>query len=166
MLAGRLDRAGPLDRLAPPEARSVRPGAGAAEPGRRVVAAFKYRLHAERAVGALLDMGLAADQITLEGPADLLGEPPWRQARSVRAGRAALLGAAAWSVVPTGQPGRLLGALGWPVLAIGLVAGLTAVANPGGLELFPWTVVVAAQERLTDVGGLLRAFGGRGVYLR
>jgi hypothetical protein len=163
--------AGLLDRVLPREARPVRPDAGVADPDRRVVAAFKHRAHAERAVGALLDMGLAADQIRLEGPADLLGEPTWRDTRSVRsdpaerAAWAALLGAAAWSVAPTGRPGWLLGMLGLPVLATSLLAGLTAAANPAGLELFRWTVIVAAQERLTDVGGLLRAFGGRGVYL-
>src|SRR5689334_18241568 len=97
--------------------RPVAPVAG----GRRIVAAFKHRLHAERAVGALLDRGLVAEQIRLEGPADALASPAsalespasalaspaWADARPGWSGLgegaacAALLGAAAWRAVPT-----------------------------------------------------------------
>jgi hypothetical protein len=128
------------------------------------VAAFEHRQYAERAVGALLDIGLRSDQIRLEGPA---------APRHARSGPiparglawAALLGVATLAVGPASQPGWPRVAFGLPTLALSLLAGLAAAANPGGVEVFPWTVVVAPARRRSDVGGLLRAFGGRGVYL-
>src|SRR5689334_7425421 len=105
MLADLTDRRARSERARPEE-----PDPG----GRRIVAAFKHRLHAERAVGALLDCGLVAEQIRLEGPADALEDPPasiespaWADARAGWLGLgegaacAALLGAAAWRIVPT-----------------------------------------------------------------
>src|SRR5882672_6381605 len=61
---GRCMLASLTDRVQTHEARSVRADSAMVGPGRRrVVAAFKHRLHAERAVGALLDIGFATDQI-------------------------------------------------------------------------------------------------------
>jgi hypothetical protein len=154
----------PLDRAPAHDDRSTRPGSGSAESGRPVVAAFEHRLYAERAVGALLDIGFASDQIRLEGPAAggcarpgpiSLGGWGW----------AVVLGAAALAIAPAGQAGRARAVLGLPVLALSLLVGLTAAANPRGIEVFPWTIEVAPARRRSDVGGLLRAFGGRGVYL-
>src|SRR5436309_782501 len=104
----------PIDRV---QSRRPRPAGRDPGPaqlaGRRIVAAFEHRLHAERAVGALLDIGLAADQIRVEGPA----RPPLEPRRPARAGAvawAALLGAAALTAAPAGSPGWLRAALGLP----------------------------------------------------
>src|SRR5262245_60073929 len=159
MQASRTDR--------PPKraARSARGSRGTREPARRrIVAAFEHRLHAERAVGALLDIGLASEQIVLEGPAVPRPEPP-RPVRTDGVAWLALLGAAALAAAPAGRPIWLRAALGLPAVAVGLLAGMTAAANPAGVDPFDWTVVVAPRRRRSDVGGLLRAFGGRGVYL-
>jgi hypothetical protein len=154
-----------VDRVQSVEARSVRADSTLAEPDRRrVVAAFEHRLLAERAVGALLDIGLASDQIRLEGPAAPRRE---RSGPIPVAGLAwvVLLGAATLATGPAGQSGWHRVALGLPTLALSLLAALTAAANPRGVEVFPWTVDVAPARRRSDVRGHLRAFGGRGVYL-
>jgi hypothetical protein len=156
MLSARLDRA--------------RPGGDRGRP-RHVVGAFRCRAHAERAIGALLDEGFRPEQIRLEGPVALLARPADWPVAPVRAGGpeavvcGLLLGAAAWRVAPAPRPAWLRGTLGLPALGLTLLAALTAIGNREGVELYPWTVDVVSSERTPAAGGLLRAFGGRGVHL-
>src|SRR5262245_44384957 len=158
---GRSMPAGLTDRAQSPAAGTAWTDLGWTEPDRpRVVAAFRHRMHAERAIGALLDVGLASSQITLEGPVGL-SDAATVQLRIEGVARAALMGAAALAVRPPGRLVWLRLALGPPALALSLLAGLTAAANPDGIEVFPWTVVVAPAKRRADIAGLLRAFGGR-----
>jgi hypothetical protein len=140
-------------------------------PTRRVVAAFKCRAHAERAIGALLDTGFELGQIELEGPAVLVGEAPPVIASADRArgtdavACGVLLGLAVLGAAPSAGRAWVRGTLAVPALGLSVLAALTALGNPDGVELYPWTVVVASRDGTPVAGGLLRAFGGRGVHL-
>jgi len=161
MLASPLDRAGPADRA------TVTARPGPVESGGQVlVAAFEERAQAQRAIGALRALGCLAEQIRLEGPTDQAREPRWRPTGSGAMVGGALLGAAVYRLAPPRRRGWLRGALGVPALGLSVLAALTALANPEGIDVLPWRVTVTSKDRLLNAGGVLRAHGARGVHVR
>jgi hypothetical protein len=129
-----------------------------------VVAAFEEEAQARRATRALLDAGCLADQIRLDGPGGGPGSS-WPVGPGTLIG-GAVLSAAVNRVIPPGRRDWLRGALAVPALGLTALAALTALANPNRLATYPWRVTVRSRERQVNAGGIMRAFGARGVYSR
>jgi len=166
MLASHLDRAQRTDLARPPVAPAVRPRS------RLVVAAFKQRVQAQRAIWALVRAGWRPDQIRLDGPTGRARARRWRAARTGWRSRpgavigGTLLGAALCRLVPPRGRGWVRGVVGVPALGLGFLGALAALANPDGIDVLPWRVTVASDDWPLNSGGILRAHGARGVHLR
>jgi len=166
--AGRNDMlASPLDRAQPADRATIARQPATAEPqGPVLVAVFGQRAQAQRAISALRALGCLAEQVRVEGPTDWARESGWRPTGPGAVVGGALLGAALYRLAPPRGRGWLRGALGVPALGLSVLAALTALANPEGLEVLPWRVTVASADRLVNAGGVLRAHGARGVHRR